>query len=378
MVRSMRTKVSPSVVLRRWPMDTKNYKVVEFSWTEKRQDLFDGVDTLPEPLRTEARTSIEALTPKEPQLAGAKAHPPEQTLETEHFLVALDPATGAIRQLHNKTTGADWADPAHPLALLTYQTLSPADYSRFFANYIVSTADWAKKDFGKPNIERFGAESREWHPAVTRLDVAEDGEGHHLMAQLAIHDPESVAAGRASFPESIFLELMFPRNEPVVQIEISWFRKPATRMPEALWLTFNPRVADPRGWTMDKSGETISPLDVVAAGSRHLHAVYYGLRLPIRGTLLAHRDPRCASDRRGRALSAELLARAARSIQRHPLQPLQQCVGNELHHVVRREHALPVCGARVSWPPKGSADRSHRKVKGAAFIERRAHFSADC
>ncbi len=257
-------------------LDTKNYKVVEFSWTEKRQDLFDGLDTLPEPLRTEARTTIEALAPKEPHLAGAQLHRPEQTLETEQFLVALDPATGAIRQLRNKSTGTDWADPAHPLALLTYQTLSPADYSRFFANYIISTADWAKKDFGKPNIERFGAESREWHPAVTRLDVAEDAEGHHLLAQLAIHDPESVAAGRASFPESSFLELMFPRNEPVVQIEISWFRKPATRMPEALWFTFNPNVADPRGWTMDKSGETISPLDVVVAGSRHLHAVTTG------------------------------------------------------------------------------------------------------
>ena len=29
-------------------LDTKNYKVVEFSWDEKRQDLMDGVATLPE------------------------------------------------------------------------------------------------------------------------------------------------------------------------------------------------------------------------------------------------------------------------------------------------------------------------------------------
>ena len=31
-------------------LDTKNYKVVEFSWSEKRQDLFDGIATLPTPL----------------------------------------------------------------------------------------------------------------------------------------------------------------------------------------------------------------------------------------------------------------------------------------------------------------------------------------
>ena len=36
-------------------LDTKNYKVVEFSWIEKRQDLLEGVATLPEALREEAR-----------------------------------------------------------------------------------------------------------------------------------------------------------------------------------------------------------------------------------------------------------------------------------------------------------------------------------
>ncbi|MGB7133659.1 MAG: DUF5054 domain-containing protein, partial [Acidobacteriaceae bacterium] len=203
-------------------LDTKNYKVVEFSWAEKRQDLFNGIDTLPESLRNEARTSLSNLTTKEPQLAGAAPHPPDQVLETDHFLVALDPATGAIRQLRSKNTGTDWADADHPLALLTYQTLAQEDYDRFFANYIISTADWAKKDFGKPNIERFGARSQEWHPAVTRVEVAEDAQGHHLLAQLAIHDAESLASGRAAFPKTMFLELTFPREEPAVEIALSW------------------------------------------------------------------------------------------------------------------------------------------------------------
>ncbi|MFP5228166.1 MAG: DUF5054 domain-containing protein [Acidobacteriota bacterium] len=257
-------------------LDTKNYKVVEFSWQEKRQDLFDGIETLPEPLHGEARTSIAKLAPQPPKLVGGMAHPPAETLETEHFLVALDPATGAIRRLRNKSTNVDWADAEHPLALFTYQTLSPADYSRFFTNYIISTADWARKDFGKPNIERFGAVSREWHPAITHLERSEDPQGHHLLAQLAIHDPESIASGRAAFPQTMFLELSFPHEQPTVEMALTCFRKPATRMPEALWLTFHPDVPDPKGWTMDKSGETVFPLDVVAAGSRHLHGVSTG------------------------------------------------------------------------------------------------------
>ena len=38
-------------------LETKNYKVVQFSWQEKRQDLLNAVATLPQPLRGEARNS---------------------------------------------------------------------------------------------------------------------------------------------------------------------------------------------------------------------------------------------------------------------------------------------------------------------------------
>jgi len=257
-------------------LDTKNYKVVEFSWTEKRQNLFDGIDALPTPLRDEAQSAIRGLTPHPPQISGASPHPANKEIETAHFVLALDPKTGAIHRLRNKQTGREWASADHPLALFSYQTLSPADYSRFFANYIISTADWAKKDFGKPNIERFGAESREWHSALSNLEICRDAQGHRLLARLGIQDPDALASGRASFPQKLYLEITLPSAEPGVHLEFSWFEKPATRMPEAIWLSFNPNVPDPQRWVMDKSGEQVSPFDVAAGGSRHLHAVSTG------------------------------------------------------------------------------------------------------
>jgi hypothetical protein len=57
---------------------------------------------------------------------------------------------------------------------------------------------------------------------------------------------------------------------------LSWFGKPATRMPEALWLTFDPIAEDEKGWTLDKSGEEISPFDVVASGNRSMHCLQKG------------------------------------------------------------------------------------------------------
>ncbi|HEX4309739.1 MAG TPA: DUF5054 domain-containing protein [Acidobacteriaceae bacterium] len=256
-------------------LDTKNYKVVEFSWQEKRQDLFDGIATLPAPLRDEARAAMASLAPKLPSPAG-DVHPAAEPIETEHFLVHIDPATGAIHRLKNKQTGREWASPQHPLALFCYQTLSQQDYQQFLASYLITKADWAQKDFGKPNIERFGAVNQTWSPRLDEVRVGHDGETHRITARLHIEDAEALKNGRAAFPRTLILELLLPEAESVVHLNFHCMDKAATRMPEAMWLTFNPAVSDPNGWTMDKSGQPVSPFDVVTAGGRHQHAVMTG------------------------------------------------------------------------------------------------------
>ncbi len=255
---------------------SKNYTVAEFSWEEKRQDLIEGIATLPKPLQIEAHDAIRGLEPVEPKLSGASAHAPADEIETEHFVLGFDPHTGAIQRLRNKKTGVEWASPDHPLALFTYQTYSQADYAQLIANYGVIKADWFQMDFGKPNIEKFGAESREWQPTLSAVEVSQDGQGHRILAHLSLQDPEASSSGRAAFPQRLYLQLTLPAAEPVIHAEFSWFDKPATRMPEAMWLTFNPKVPDRAGWTMDKSGEQVAPLDVVSGGNRRLHAVSTG------------------------------------------------------------------------------------------------------
>ena len=257
-------------------LDSKNYKVVQFSWQEKRQELFAGIAALPSPLREQAQTAVRNLEAVPPRLAHPSPHPAGSEIETPHFIVGIDPKSGAVRRLGNKKSRREWASSDHPLALFSYQTLSQQDYSRFFDSYVVSDADWAKKDFGKPNIERFGAESREWLPSVADLQVEEDRQGHRLLARLEINDPEALRSGRASFPQKMYLEMLLPKAEPVIHLNFSWFQKPATRLPEALWLSFHPMAPDPTGWMLEKSGETVSPLDVVRSGNRHMHAVSKG------------------------------------------------------------------------------------------------------
>jgi hypothetical protein len=258
-------------------LDTKNYKVVQFSWQEKRQDLLDGIATLPAALREEAQHAIQSLNPAEPKLpADSAVHPAGAPIETAHYVVGIDPHTGAITQLKNKTTGRDWASRSNPIALFTYQTLSPQDYDRFLASYLTTNSDWAKKDFGKPNIERFGARNQDWQAASTTVYIEETAREHRILAHLQLQGEEAFRSGRASFPRKVFVELLLPKAEPVIYLNLSWFQKPATRLPEALWLTFNPVVEDQKSWTLDKSGERISPFDVVASGNRHMHCLSKG------------------------------------------------------------------------------------------------------
>jgi hypothetical protein len=257
-------------------LDSKNYKVVQFSWQEKRQELFAAIATLSSPLREQAETAVKNLEAVEPKLAHPNSHPAGEEIETPHFIIGIDSKTGAIIRLFNKQGRREWASSDHLLALFSYQTLSQQDYSRFFDRYVISNEDWAKKDFGKPNIERFGAESREWLPSLADLQMEENQQGYRLLARLKIDDPKAQHSGRAAFPQKIYLEMLLPKAEPVIQLNFSWFQKPATRLPEALWLSFHPLASDPQGWMLEKSGEPVSPLDVVRSGSRHMHAVSKG------------------------------------------------------------------------------------------------------
>ena len=258
-------------------LDTKNYKVVEFSWVEKRQDLLDGIATLPAPLLVQAQQAIAKLTPTEPRpSAKAARHSADIAIETNHFQLGFDPQTGAISRLRSKGMSREWASQTNPIALFSYQTLSQKDYDKFFADYVVSTEDWAFKDFGKPNIDRVGAESREWLPSLSDLHLEEDAAGHRVLAALQIRSAAAFQSGLASFPQKIFVELILPEDEPVIHLNLSWFQKPATRLPEAIWLTFNPIAGDSHGWTLEKSGEPVSPFEVVTSGNRHMHSLSNG------------------------------------------------------------------------------------------------------
>jgi uncharacterized protein DUF5054 len=258
-------------------LDTKNYKVVTSSWLEKRKDLIHALDSLPLDLKTEAIDAVNVLAVPRPRNI-APGTISKLDLDTPNFQIQLDEATGAIRKLTHKASSQNWAAPDHSLALFTYQTLSQADYAAFFKSYVISNEDWAFKDFGKPNIERFGAVSYIWQPSLTQCEITETPEAHKIRTRLEFRadqfaKSDSSIAPATAWPAEIFVDLVLPKSTPTIEISVSWFRKLPTRMPEALWFSFNPPVSDVKTWSMQKSGQQVSPFDVVEGGNRHMHAI---------------------------------------------------------------------------------------------------------
>jgi hypothetical protein len=258
-------------------LDQPKYKTVQKSWVEKRDDIDQGIAALPPKLRAQALHQMIELKPVRPSPAGLQPCRPGALIETTHYSLALDPKAGAIQTLRTKPSGRDWASPDHPLALFAYQTLSKQDYDHFLATYVKSQEDWAPKDFGKPNIEHFGAQSRTWLPTLVNSWAGGDAHGYRVLAELRIDDEAAERGGLVAWPKQMFLEIVLPNSEPALHVSFSWFGKQSNRLPEALWLTWQPAAPEIRNWKLDKVGENISPYDVVRGGNRHMHALASGL-----------------------------------------------------------------------------------------------------
>ena len=260
-------------------LDTPGYKTMEVSWQEKRDDIGAAIATLPDALRTEVEERFRALRAKAPSSEGMTRHDPSQPVETAHYTIGLDPATGAIHRLLHKKSGREWASAAQPLALFTYQTLSQADYTAYRQRYVVIQASWAPRDFGKPGIERFGAAAQEWHPRIVNCWRASTGGEARVLLELRVEDAAALALGNVAWPQAIYMELRMPDAEPRIDLAMTTLGKQANRMPEAMWLSFNP--ASPQGvlkWSLDKVDEPVDPADVVRGGGRSMHAITSTLR----------------------------------------------------------------------------------------------------
>jgi hypothetical protein len=246
------------------------FQKMDAGWAEKRGDLDRAVSVLPPALRQEAEKRLEKLVPKPPDTHGLAALAPGTEIQGTHFILSLDPATGAIQRLQDRKTRREWASAQHLLASFRYQAFNSADFARFNRAYNTMPMGY---DFSKPGLEKYPVQSRTWQPAPQGAWAGEDAQGHRIVVELRFPQAEAALAGLVSWPERLTMEILLAAAAPAVHITFQCFNKRANRLPEAMWLSFSPGAPDEDGWRFEKVNRPVSPHDVIADGGMHLHAV---------------------------------------------------------------------------------------------------------
>lgn len=258
----------------------ENFTKMEASWQEQRAYVDAAVEALPPPLKHEALDRLTSLAPERPQRVDfVPLSDLSKPFELAQFSVAFDPQLGCLTRL--KDGEVDWAGPDNPLGKFWYETFSAADYERFTRQYLINlraTEQWSIPDFTKPGIEDVAREHKVFLPRVTWAGKRAEGDRDSFLLFMEMPDESHQEYGA---PREVSLQATFDRVEPAVEIDLQWFFKSASRLPEASWLSFVPTDRGPqwrRQWRMEKLGQWISPYEVVRNGNRHLHAVGRGVR----------------------------------------------------------------------------------------------------
>jgi len=270
------TNYSPAQVAAK--RSTPNFQTVEASWNEQREYIDQALIALGNhPLATAVKKEIATGQPRRPVTKGFGRIDAKNVIEAGRFCIRVG-QTGAIVGLKDRLTGQSLASVTHPLALVTYEMFSVADFKRYLRQYtrdLDQHKAWAVPDLTKPGMEATSGGRFKVHPHLVAIWRKTVGDSTTLLLKMALPRPICAKFGA---PKEWWLTIVADEDKPVLDLDLQWFGKQATRLPEAIWFGFKPKLAKPNCWQMDKMGQLISPLETVHGGGRYLHAVWSGIR----------------------------------------------------------------------------------------------------
>ena len=184
-------------------------------------------------------------------------------------------ADATVLRSESCTSGCqNWASPSAVLAKLIYSTYTESDFDVIWKHYAYTPDNPWYGDFGKPNATALGgAKRQDAVPALQKVwKVVDDDGGLHIIAEAVFDDDLVTYAGA---PAAVYYDISSPKDSNDLFIDIVWENKTATRLPEAMWLSWecDAPAVDPSSWAMSKLGQWISPLEVMRNGSMSMHAI---------------------------------------------------------------------------------------------------------
>ena len=239
-----------------------NYQKVEGSWEEQRDYVRRAVDVLSPENKKEM---LEFSKDSAPDDRGFEPVDPakEYSAAGWTFRFGKDGSlTGLCRD------GRVYADEAHPWGQVLYENYSPKEYQEFFEAYSPVDAYWTRENYGKIGMEQAISEAVSAKPALVGLLRR----GDEFLARMEMTGPTHDLYGA---PGTWEMRVRF--REEQAEFTLRWAKKPACRVPEAIWCGFRP-AEEPEGCRIRKLGKWVDPLSVCRGGGLHLHGTDYGVK----------------------------------------------------------------------------------------------------
>lgn len=246
------------------------FRRMEASWAEQREYIHGALQSIvaKKSLHKEATAALAAIEPvRDLQLNGVypgKEHPVQ--LQRGPFKLSLQP-DGALR-VAGKRRGI--------LGLPLYQVFGGEEYRRYFDRYVNECERegvWAPMDFAKPGVEKILPKGKSWKPVVQSALVSPQGD--RLVIESAF--PKE-AVQEYGAPARLRTEIDWTEDGRLL-FDLQWFKKTASRIPEAIWFSFFAPVEPTAQWELLKMGGAVDPREVVSRGGRSLHIVQDGVRV---------------------------------------------------------------------------------------------------
>ena len=226
---------------------TAPFQKAEASWKELDNYIDSAIRYLPQPLQAEALAKMKEVDqPAIPSFTG-KA----QSVSSAPWQASVL-KKGALK-----------------LGGLSYQMYDAADYKQYLDNYLRAHYGWALADIGKPGLDKSKAVSVSLVAQTVKQEVRKEKKGIRTVSELVF--PKHPGVDQRVYPEKMYVDVLDYKNGKKAEVSLTLKGKPAVRLPEAYWLSF--QAEDILSVVAEKVGERVDLYDVVEKGNRQQHGI---------------------------------------------------------------------------------------------------------
>lgn len=226
---------------------TEPFRKVEQSWKELDDYVYGAIAYLPSGLQEEALAKMKEID--------------------DLVIPSFSKQARNVSQVPYKQTLLK--DGKLKVGGLYYQMYDSHDYENYLNKYLRAKYGWAYDDIGKTGLDKSNAVSVSLAAQVVKQEVRKDKKGTRTLCELIF--PVQGGVDSRVLPEKMYMNTLEYKSGKKVDIELTLLNKPAVRLPEAYWLSFN--TDDIVSIIAEKIGERVDLLDVVEKGNRQMHGI---------------------------------------------------------------------------------------------------------